>query len=291
MKSAWRFVVVFGAGLGLTAYTRLPEFFTSNQRALEVAHATLPRIGEALMIAMILAFVVDRAAKEQLLKDFAQEVSVHIVGRLLPPELREYILSYLKVDLIRSEWNVRYTIEPWVDKPNLLKLTTYSCFVLENRSEAEVEHAFEFEVDKSAHPEVGESRILRARCTQHNRTVFDHEDNVGHSDKGKMKFVSEKHYIPAKSQSTYLAESVECFSNDYNGEFIAKVPCLRTTVTVLYPKDTMKVDLVLSFEGRVDRIELANGTEWKINTPMLPGHTFTTTWETLGKAAVATASA
>src|SRR5258708_155369 len=55
----------------------------------------LPKVADALLIAPVLALVVDHAAKHNLLSEFARDVSSHIIGRNLPPSLREHIHSYL----------------------------------------------------------------------------------------------------------------------------------------------------------------------------------------------------
>ena len=78
-------------------------------RTDEVMH----KIGDALLIAPILALAVDKAAKLELLKEFAKDVSSHIIGRQLPESMREYIRAYLDVEFLRSAWHVTYEISPW----------------------------------------------------------------------------------------------------------------------------------------------------------------------------------
>src|SRR5271163_4581462 len=77
----------------------------------------LPRLGDALMIAPLVAVAVELAAAQELLKKFAIDVSHHIVGRLLPPELREHILGYLTTHFVRRHWFIQYTIEEWPGNP------------------------------------------------------------------------------------------------------------------------------------------------------------------------------
>lgn len=279
MKSRIWFSPIFVAGLFLTIFHWPTERLQSFPVLAALLDIVVPKVGEALMIAVILALVVDYAAKQELLKDFAHDVSAHIVGRLLPHEFREYILGFLKADFIRDEWDVRYTIESWPDYPDYLRLTTFSSYVIENRSASIAPYTFEYEVEKSAHPEIGESKIIHVRLQDEDRLVFDTTGEVQvNCDDRTFKFASAPHLIRPKSKVSFLSESIECFSRDYSGEFVSRIPCLRTRITVLYPKEKLAVGMDPSFEAKVDKTELANGTEWLISSPMLPGHTFTTYW-------------
>jgi hypothetical protein len=84
---------VFGLMMAAIPWGEWP--ILGNHPTLQFLAYVLPRIGDAFMIAPLLAIAVEFAAARQLLKDFANDVSHHIVGRLLPPELREHILGYL----------------------------------------------------------------------------------------------------------------------------------------------------------------------------------------------------
>lgn len=77
-----------------------------------------------------------------------------------------------------------------------------------------------------------------------------------------------------------VAESVEYFPDSFVATFVTLHPALRTTLTVYYPKDALQVDVNVSCEdGEVPRrLELATGTQWIINTPLLHGQSITTRW-------------
>jgi len=62
-----------------------------------------------MVVAVVLALVVDQAAKRRLLEEFASDVSTHIIGRRLPREFRKHIEQYQEADLIRTSWSML----PW----------------------------------------------------------------------------------------------------------------------------------------------------------------------------------
>ncbi len=89
-------LAAFTFGLFLAAYPwEGSASLMSNPNLRTFLMHVLPKIGEAFMIAPLLAIAVELAAAQELLKTFAYDVSHHIIGRLLPPELREHMLGYL----------------------------------------------------------------------------------------------------------------------------------------------------------------------------------------------------
>jgi hypothetical protein len=132
----------------------------------------LSQVGDALIIAAILPALVDKAAKIELLSDFATEVSHHIIGHHLPADLRNHVLRYLTVDFYRPLWEITYRIDPLVEHPGYIKLTTLNTYQLNNASSVKKIYPYAYAVEKSWFEEVGRSEILsfaltaRAACRQ-----------------------------------------------------------------------------------------------------------------------------
>ena len=77
-----------------------------------------------MIIAIFLIVLVDSAAKRRLLREFAEDVSLHIIGRWLPTELRSYLEEYLASDIVRKSWTIRYNIEQCSGHAKFFKLYT-----------------------------------------------------------------------------------------------------------------------------------------------------------------------
>jgi hypothetical protein len=122
--------------------------------ALELWARACSGIGEALAIAAVIAYLVDEAAKRRLLTEFAQDVSQHIIGRLLPSGLRERMLQYLTVDFVRSNWTVIYELKVRHQQTNAgtfekhVELMTESSYSMENRSPLDKTYIVAYEVMK-----------------------------------------------------------------------------------------------------------------------------------------------
>src|ERR1700741_1252605 len=115
----------------------------------------LPKIGEALIIAPVLALLVDEAAKTKILREFSLDVSSHIIGRMLPFELRDHLTGYLQMFLVRTRWDITYFIEKWEDQPGYIRLRTISEYDMKNYSNDPTDYDFKYSVEESQYPHIG----------------------------------------------------------------------------------------------------------------------------------------
>jgi hypothetical protein len=249
----------------------------------------LPSIGQALVIAPVTACVVDAAAKRQFMAEFARDVSIHIVGRLLPEHLREHMLGYLNLTMVRKDWKLTFTLADWPDHPEFVQLTTISEYEIENRGEAGRPYEFFYEVNKSWFPEIAEGRLLHVCISVAGEKTFEADEQSLQGMLAAEPDCSLFHKtveIPGRPHSVYrfLAESVECFRDGFS-PFVAPVATLGVTVTAYFPKDKFRVAMYASTRPSsrsLETTELSNGTQWHISEPLLPGQCVFTRWERIG---------
>jgi hypothetical protein len=297
MSTRAKFLLTLGLATGVGLYlvmwpwerwpaiVGLPLTPDSLRRSLE-------QIGEALLTAALLAVMVDKAVKRELLEEFAREVSHHIIGHRLPTQLRDHVLRYLTADVIRTDWDITYTIEPIDTRPDFVRLTTLNKCVLQNTTSREKKYCHSYYVERSWAPEIGESSIKTlALSSVFPGECFELRPGRGLEERIEDNFVvaSREITLPPNSSGQYVcfSESVEYFPVSFDAIFVATVPVLRTTVTIYYPRTALNVDLNLTCDGAPRRIELANGTQWLIDMPLIHGHSIVTRW---GRATAAAGS-
>lgn len=293
-KSKFRILLFATFGVGLFLATSPWETWVPRQTHQVLSSLlthVLPRIGDALMIAPLLAVAVEVAAAQELLKKFALDVSHHIVGRLLPPELREHILGYLTTNFVRRRWFIEYRIEEWPKHPGFIQLRSLTEYELENRSGCTKEYPFMYQLEESYSPEVGVARICHACASLDGRPLVEHrEEELKKLLKHTTPLINFCELVPIPPQPhglyRFTAESVECLPDAFESAFVASIPVLETTVRILYPKDRMTVKLILSFaeDNVLLKTELVDGDQWAINSPMLPGQCFLTRWNRISNA-------
>jgi hypothetical protein len=282
-------------------------------------------LGEALAIAALLGWFVDEAAKRQLLEDVLDDISAHIVGRLLEPRLREQIEQHLKADLVRAKWDITYIISDWPGQPAdsmFKKLTTRFDYEMVNRSASERTYLVVYDVEKSLFPEIGEAKILKVE----GRTLVGGLDEFTFPfypgderglDKAGSNWIFKRPVLifpsPAveydtkdrrrraqlveDKQPSYAihTESEELVTEGSILPFFAKHPVLKTTLTIEYPIDRLNVLVELSLgpdktdEGKP--LENGKGKRWEFPDPMLPGQGFTVRFRRIPTAAAETAPA
>lgn len=253
--------------------------------ALGLILRVLPKIGDAMMIAAILAAIVDEAAKRALLKDFARDVSSHIIGRLLPPELREHIHQYLGIEFVRVNWDITYTIQELAGHQGFVELKTEAEYDMQNRSTSPKNYQFYYEVEESWFPEIGKTRITEVKAANFFEYIEGDKDLKLQHTRGFVAFSKDVEllpYEPEHRQYGFRIESIECFKDSYSCPFIASYPVVGLTFTVRYPKDKLQVDLSLSFDDVQEvatKQDLEHGIRWTITKPILPGQALFTRWE------------
>ncbi len=264
----------FVAGILLAAFHVVPEI--------------LRKIGEALIIAAVLAVLVDNAAKTKLLREFSLDVSLLVVGRLLPDDLRKHLDRYLKMLLVRTRWEITYEIEKWPDQDGFLKLITVSEYDMKNFSESPTDYDFRYAVEESQYDSIGATKITLVKLLQ---DTYEGDELAPYieSDNNYQTFSSKKqllpHRGPGKPTYTFRAESVECFRDSAFSPFFTFYPVMNAVLRVWHP-ETLKVSLELTYDdvetgAKSEPLVEGNrkGTKWIIFGPILPGQGFVVRWD------------
>jgi hypothetical protein len=296
--------LVFILGLGIAAFPWEKWIaWPDHPYSQDLLRGVLPRFGDALIIAPLLALLIEFAAAYQLLDAFVENVSSHIIGHLLPKELRQHMLDYLKANFVRTRWFVEYKIESWPDEEGFLKVKIMNEYEVENRSYSKRDFPFTYKVDENCHYP-GNSSIQHVRAMADDKPIVECEAEelkameTTTCDKGKVVHENGRivyslavSMVPDATYQ-YLTESIECLPSCYSAPFISKLLVLKTTVRILYPRDLLSVDLHLSFaeDSVLLRTELIDGAEWIIYSPILPGQCFFAKWKPNGDPTKATAT-
>jgi hypothetical protein len=261
--------------------------------ALAVIHGVpeiLKKIGEAMIIAPVLAVLVDNAAKTKLLREFSLDVSLLVLGRLLPDRLREHLDRYMKMLLVRTRWEIVYEIEKWPDQDGFIKLTTISEYDMKNFSETPTNYDFKYAVEESQYDKIGATQITLVRLLPDTFEGDELAKNVKR-DNNYQTFTKtmelEPHRRPSKPTYTFRAESVECFRDSAFSPFFTFYPVMNAVLRVWHP-ETLKISLELTYDdvdtgAKSDPLVQGNrkGTMWTIFGPILPGQGFVVRWDAI----------
>ncbi len=257
---------------------------------IHVVPEILKKIGEALIIAPVLAVLVDNAAKTKLLREFSLDVSLLVLGRLLPDRLREHLDRYMKMLLVRTRWEITYAIENWPNQDGFIKLTTISEYDMKNFSESSTDYDFRYAVEESQHDKIGGTQITLVRLLEETYEG-DALNEFIEVDNNYRTFSSTKQLMPhrgtGKPTYTFRAESVECFRESSFSPFFTFYPVMNAVLRVWHP-ETLKISLELTYDdietgAKSEPIIEGNrkGSMWTIFGPILPGQGFVVRWDAI----------
>src|SRR5713101_388859 len=267
----WRYrLLLMGAfvvGLYLAVFNwHCPEIHTGLALPCSLLPEIPRRIGDALIIAPILALIVDEAAKTKLLREFSLDVSSHIIGRMLPPELRDHLHGYLQMFLVRTRWDITHTIEKWGGQEGFIRLETTSEYDMENHSGYAKDYEFVYAVEDSLYPLIGTTQITSVRLGEENYAGKSLA-KVILAENGYQRFSRRKELQPhsGRNSPSYIfeAKSIECFRESGFFPFTAICPVMKAVLCVWYPTEDFQVRVELTYDDLntgADQKEITDGT-------------------------------
>jgi hypothetical protein len=282
----WDVVVQWGILNLFGPRESLPEWVTE---LIEIFRTVMKGLGEALAIAAILAAVVDEAAKRDLLKEFTENISAHIAGRLLPRQMREHIEQYLNDPLVRTKWEIIYILDDVPGHPDFKRLVTKSTYEVENRSSSAREYHCTYDLEASLFPNVGRTSITKMSGFNllENKPVFafpdrDQPDWKPTESDGCLR-LRKSVSIPAEGKPAFRFElGSEAFLPDgFIIPFFAGRPVLSTTLEVKYRLDQLNVYVEPPVGDKIEPTDVEGGKKWVFTKPMLPGQGFTVRFVTI----------
>jgi len=252
----------------------------------------LKGVGEAVVVALVLEWLVDARTKRRIVAESIRQVSPRILAHLMPPEMFQYIEDrLLKANLVRRSWNIRYRISVLQDNPEYVKLETESKYEMANTAPTPTTYVSAYEVERSLFAHIGETMInevtVRNLLREPGHNVLFHypeetnrpEDRPGVN--GDYVLFSKAFEIPVHKQHSafqFVFTSTEYFHVGSITPFFAEYLVELTTLRVDYPKDILRVivDLPANKVSELQPSEVdAAGCKFVFPIPILPGQGFT----------------
>lgn len=245
----------------------------------------LERLGDALVIAAIVGGVIEKIVFKKETIEQARNLFIWYFGRLLPPELQNRLRGYLEMSLVRTRWDITYTIEHWNGNPDYLRLETVSEYDMQNHSDQKQDYQYRYEVEDSLCTELAQTLITFVKV---DRETYESDDlrSLVKPERGYQVFrhprpvEMEPHSRATHPTYSFSAKSIECFKRTIVSPFWALYPVITTRFTIWHPEDVdVLFDVTIGDVGEVTTEDpltegSKKGTRWTINQPILPGQGF-----------------
>jgi len=238
----------------------------------------MEKVGDALFIGGVFAFLLDTVQKERLLTEIIQDVSGHIIGRLLPPALRQYVEDILRIPFIRNRWNIDYQIQLLAD--GFIQLSIDTDYTIKNLSSGTQKYHFVFEIERqspsNAHPneitfvDLGAGSLslqeLAYNISAHSNAdylVFEDDIEIGSEQEHKFAAKATQYFHPGPSFTPFISHHLVTHAD----------------VTVTFqPPFKVNLDLTSPFATAPQSQNLSSGKRWELTKPMIPGQGFFVRW-------------
>jgi hypothetical protein len=238
----------------------------------------LPKLGEAFVIAAVLAVVVDQGLKLKLVEEVVSAAAPELIGRHLPDPVRKALLGYFTINFVRPSWEIDYEISAIEEHRTFAKVQTRVKGVIVNYGANVLKLPFITSLDPSLIDEkFGKSQITRvSMAEEYGEKIFD---LVPPSD--ELVYTRE---VDAKPQVRYITvvESTEFLPISYFQPLFTATTVVSTTVRVRYDKALLNVKLEVPSDANPPPKAEDNqwGCEWDLHTPLLPGQCILLYWHT-----------
>jgi hypothetical protein len=292
--SEWRnSLLLASVGVLLCFATLLDPFFVIGKCSYDIS-AFLEfseKLGDAFIIASLLAFTVDSYLKKRLIED----ISPLIRGAHLPIELRREIDKIVRTELYRSDFEQTYKFEYIDASEEHIRLTTITNFFVNNPSSSPCPFEYIVWMDKLDYIPNQDLRLIRAGASG----VLDSDKKPEGYDRFDLKFGptaegdafewKRLHYIPVSfanqvensaGQARFWYETSQIFQSQDEMTFYSLCATVRHRISVAAPNNLV-VNLTIGYsnEDAIQKIpNKEKPTVWYLPVALLPMSAMTVNW-------------
>jgi hypothetical protein len=282
---AWILRIILGA-FALICFSKAPEHLGIPQAWAEL----LKGVGEAILVAIVLEFLVDKRVKEHFGEDIVREVAPRILARLLPPTVFQYIEEkLLRAELFRKVWHIEYELTVLSKDSDYVELKTVSEYEMENRAATPVVYKAVYEVEQALVSGFGDTEITKVRVytMPHRDVVFESPNSSKKKEDnpyidGNYVVFRRPFEIPVRTDNLpavgFMFKSTEHFRIGSIVPFFATYPVETASFKVVYPKNELKVivDFPANDVSQLTPTSTSHDRDvYEFPKPILPGQGFT----------------
>lgn len=203
------------------------------------------KLGDACIIAAILAIIVDPYLKGKLLEEVSKEALSFAAGYVLPDPLKKLLNKIIKVPYIREKFQITLSLSDLPDNPRFVRLTMHTSYDVVNQIDLPVKCSIRTAIERGRWPSIGESELLAFEITGLSSPI-----RLGTADlRWKQTNDNKYPYIFYDQEITLPAA----------GKGVVHVETTRSTV---YPESWFYVLDLLDVTIGID-VELGNETEFE----------------------------
>jgi hypothetical protein len=266
-------LIVVGLLLMVTA-AELEEYFGPHPTNLiQIVREFIDRLADALLIAALLWIAIEKGRDIQGLREVVKSFLVNFFGELLPSDLRTYIDEYLRISLVRTQWEITYNVQHSPIAPEYLLLKINSKYTMQNFSERSGDYNLVYQVEESQFTDYP-TEIASVDVASLPQNL---NGRIERSENGYVRLRQPFPFrLPPGGEEKFSTHSKQYFKHTITSAFWAKYPVLKgATFTVYYPKNEFDIYFDVTAGEEIEPEPNKDGEKkWTTTLPILPGQGF-----------------
>jgi hypothetical protein len=255
------------------------------------------KIGDALIIAVVSAILVDRYVRSELVEEVARDVIPYGVGMGLPPEFARELRTIFRAGITRRDLRISYKLQRVPGRPYVKNLAGVS-FLLENNTSQTQKFLHAVRLSESPFQAKGEpdSEIRQFACWKDGKYQYNLRTGDPAFKPTKEKgiwTISREVSVPPQKDAAIRCEAewTEYYWENYADQFTLASPTVGVTFEIEFPYAEIDV-LDVSFQKEADPDQIKeDGTTpgvktWSYTGVMLTGQHLWIRWERRAVAAL-----
>jgi hypothetical protein len=125
-----------------------------------------PKLGDAIIIASVLAAAVDRYLKLNLLEEASRDALAFAAGHALPAPIKHRIADLIRAPHARRGFRMMLTLTRIKERPGYVRLLSHTSYAMLNLTGDPLPFAVRSVVEQSRWPQAGENKLLLFKLTR-----------------------------------------------------------------------------------------------------------------------------
>jgi hypothetical protein len=264
-------------------------------RLLYVFLGIVGAIGEAALVAGLLALTVDIYLKRRLTQEITQDVSAYVMSRALPRELQDEVDAFCREHSVRTDLELNYTFSDIEGNENFILMSVLLRFQVVNLTDESqpFDHIASVQITPNAMANAHEAMVLIPEAGA--RDVFNEDGSSadyterGNPDLGKLvdgvyRVWRKRVFVPPKGSrktSFFWSYRRQVLPREFQDTFILTNAAIRPRLQVTCP-DWMDVSATFGHRLKADAFTSGNPKFWILNAGMPPFSSISIEWRNKG---------
>lgn len=243
------------------------------------------KIGDALIIACVLALTVDTYLK----KKIVEEVSAFVRGSHLPVEIRFEIDRLVRIDLFRSDYEQTYEL---TEEGSLVKLKTTASFFMNNPSNNDQEYTQSVTFQKLPGKFFEITRMGASGILDTKGKMGDYDELCPEPKEENGNWLRKRDcLVPANGRTRFWYETVQTLNENDTLIFYSKQTTVRYRISINYPQSfDVRVHFGHYDPRSIKKFPEDRPTVWSLSGALLPMSAVTINWNKRSTSPAITAS-